>query len=105
MKIKVSIAQIKTESGNLEKNTNAILSAIEKAIEEESDIVVFCETAITGYAVSDLFLHNGFINHQLEFLYKKIVPFTIGKNITVVLGFVDRNGKEKDGFPCLYNSC
>jgi NAD+ synthase (glutamine-hydrolysing) len=105
MKVKVSMAQIRNITGDLQGNTERIFENIQKAIEDKSDIVVFCETAITGYACSDLFLHNGFISHQLEFLYKKIVPFTVGKNIMIVLGFVDRNGHEKDGFPSLYNSC
>lgn len=105
MKVKVSMAQIRCVTGDLQGNTERIVDAIQKAIDDKSDIVVFPETAISGYACSDLFLHYGFISHQLEFLYNKIVPFTIGKSITVVLGFVDRNGREKDGFPHLYNSC
>jgi NAD+ synthase (glutamine-hydrolysing) len=104
MKINVAMAQIKTCTGDLEGNTNKILKAIDEAIEQNADIVVFPETSITGYACADMFLHNGFITHQLEFVEKIIVPYTLGKKISVILGFVDRAGREKDGFPHLYNS-
>lgn len=105
MKLKVALAQIKTITGDLFANTNKILEAIQKAEESGADIVVLPETAISHYCCGDLFLHNGFINHQLEFLHKKIIPFTKDKNVCVLLGFVDRKGIEKDGFPILYNSC
>ena len=104
-KLKVSLAQIKVVTGDLSGNTDKIISAIQKAEDDLSDIVVFPEMCITGYACGDLFLHNGFISHQLEFLEKKIIPFTKDKHVTVVLGFADRYGKDKDGFPHLKNSC
>ena len=104
-KLKVSLAQIKVVTGDLLGNTEKIITAIQKAENEMSDIVVFPEMCITGYACGDLFLHNGFISHQLEFLEKKIIPFTKDKHVTVVIGFADRYGKDKDGFPHLKNSC
>lgn len=104
MEVRVTMAQINTRTGDLEGNTKKILAAIDEAVSQRSDVIVFPETAITGYACGDMFLHHGFIAHQLNFLDKVIVPYTAGKNIAVVLGFVDRNSKEPDGFPCLKNS-
>jgi NAD+ synthase (glutamine-hydrolysing) len=104
MKLKVTMAQIQVRTGDLDGNTKRILSAIDTAIEQGSDIVVFPETSVTGYACADMFLHNGFIAHQLEFVNKVIVPYTIGKKISVILGYVDKSGREKDGFPHLFNS-
>jgi NAD+ synthase (glutamine-hydrolysing) len=105
MKVKVAIAQIRTESGNLSENTDRILRDIERAELAGADIVAFPETSISSYCCGDMFLHNGFINHQLEFLEKKIIPFTENKKICVVLGFVDKMGRDKDGFPNMRNSC
>jgi NAD+ synthase (glutamine-hydrolysing) len=105
MKIKIALAQIKTITGDLEGNTNRIIRDIERAKSEGVDMVVFPETAISSYACGDMFLHSGFVRYQLDFLEKKIAPITEGSNITVVVGFVDKNGREKDGFPQLFNSC
>ena len=105
MELKVALAQIKVVSGDLEGNTNRILEGIQKAIDEKVDIVVFPETAITHYCCGDLFFHDSFIDKQLDYLYNKIIPFTIGQNICVVLGFIDKRGKSKDDYPILYNSC
>ncbi len=105
MNLKVALAQIKTVTGDLAGNTQRIVDGINRAIASGVDMVVFPETAITHYCCGDLFFHNGFINYQLDFLYKKIIPFTINKNICVVLGFVDKRGNEKDSYPILYNTC
>lgn len=105
MDLKIALAQIKTVTGDLDGNTNRILEGIKKAEDAGVDMVVFPETAISHYCCGDLFLHNGFINDQLDFLYKKIIPFTKDKKVCVLLGFVDKKGISKDGFPILSNSC
>jgi len=47
--MKVCIAQIKSEKGNVEKNIQNHLKFIERAIELNSDLVVFPELSITNY--------------------------------------------------------
>ena len=74
MKLKVTMAQIQVRTGDLDGNTKRILNAIDTAIEQNADIVVFPETSIKGYACADIFLDNGFKTPQLEFVEKIIGP-------------------------------
>lgn len=54
MKIKVCLAQIKPTLGNVKKNLEIMCSNIEKAIEEENNVIVFPELSLTGYLVKDM---------------------------------------------------
>lgn len=103
MKVKIAIAQIRTITGDLEGNTGRIVAGIEKAIAEKADIVLFPETAITGYCCGALFDHPHFIDYNLKFLEKNIVPI-VPKNLVVIVGFVDKYGTRRDGHPDIYNS-
>ena len=49
MKLKIAMAQIKPITGDLEGNTKKIIEAIEQAIIQEADIVVFLKTLTDGY--------------------------------------------------------
>jgi len=103
MKVKVSLAQIKTVTGDLSGNTDRIVDAINKAVEAGSDIVLFPETAITGYCCGALFNQEHFIDFNIKFLEKNIIPL-VPKNLVVIIGFVDKYGKTKDGYPEIRNS-
>ncbi|HWY35578.1 MAG TPA: nitrilase-related carbon-nitrogen hydrolase [Nitrosopumilaceae archaeon] len=103
MKIKVSLAQIKTVTGDLQGNTERISECIQKAIFDKSDVVLFPETAITGYCCGALFNQRHFIDFNIKFLEKNIVPF-VPDNLVVVIGFVDKYGTTKDGYPEIRNS-
>ena len=103
MKIKVSMAQIRNVTGDLQGNTERISKCIQKAIDDKSDIVLFPETAITGYCCGALFNQKHFIDFNIKFLEKNIVPF-VPENLVVVVGFVDKYGTTKDGYPEIRNS-
>jgi predicted amidohydrolase len=72
MSIKVSLAQIKPYLGNIDKNKELIISYIEKAIEEGSDLVVFPELALTGYSVKDMVPSVAGVPQEFYELSKKI---------------------------------
>jgi predicted amidohydrolase len=72
MSIKVSLAQIKPYLGNIDKNKDLIISYIEKAIEEGSDLVVFPELALTGYSVKDMVPSVAGVPQEFYELSKKI---------------------------------
>lgn len=97
--MKVTIGQINTTNGDIEGNVAKILSAIEKAKADDSDLIVFPEVCIHGYTSQDWFQDRDIIEHSLEPL-EKIVPATVG--ITAVVGTIrqndDKNGRR------LYNS-
>jgi NAD+ synthase (glutamine-hydrolysing) len=103
MKVKVAIAQIRTVTGDLGGNSDRIVAGIRKAIEEKADIVLFPETAITGYCCGSLFEHPHFIDYNIKFLEKNIVPI-VPKELVAIVGFVDKYGTRRDGTPDIYNS-
>ncbi len=90
--MKIALAQINTTVGDIEGNTQKIISIIKRT---KADIVVFPELSVTGYSPQDLLLNPNFIEKNLNAL-KEIAKNT--KNKSAIAGFVDRfNGK-------LYNS-
>lgn len=101
--LNIAIAQIKTSTGDLQGNTNRIVEAIKKGIDQKVDLLVFPELSISGYNCGMLFNEQHFIDYQLDFLYKVIVPL-VPVNMVVILGFVDCIGKRFDGTPEIQNS-
>ena len=92
--IRVSIAQINTSVGDLEANQSKIISYIEKARQDKSDVIIFPELTVTGYPPEDL-LHKTYFVDQNMASAEKIAEAT--KDICAVYGFVEsQNG--------LYNS-
>jgi len=93
--IKIAIAQINTTVGDLEGNSNKILSCVKEAGSRAVNLIVFPELSITGYPPEDLLLKPHFIKENLMCLDK--ISGEIG-DIVAVIGFVD----EKKGN--IYNS-
>lgn len=103
MKLKIALAQIRTVTGDLDGNTNRIINYINKSIKEKADIIVFPETAITGYCCGSLFDHPHFVKQNVEYLKEKIIPL-VPENMVAVIGFVKYNGVGPDNYPILHNS-
>lgn len=101
--MKLAIAQIATEPGDIEGNTKKIIKYINIAKKNKATIVVFPELSIPGYMSLDLMLHSKYIDDNLKAL-RKIVKFT--KNIFVIVGFIDcdKNKIGPDNTPIRYNS-
>lgn len=93
--MKVAMAQINSNLGDLEGNVEKIISYIKDAREKGADIVAFPEMAITGYPPLDLLHEKNFVRKNKDLL-EKIVDASEG--ISVIVGFVDYD-KEN-----LYNS-
>jgi len=87
--MRVTIGQINTTNGDFESNTASIIRAIEQAIRENSDLVVFPETCVQGYTSFDWFLDRDVQRCALEPL-QKIIEAT--KGITAVVGTVRPSG-------------
>ena len=87
--MRVTIGQINTTNGDFEANTARILSGIEQAKQENSDLVVFPETCIQGYTSLDWFLDRDVQRCALGPL-EKILPAT--KGITAIVGTVRPTG-------------
>ncbi len=91
--MKITIGQINTTNGDFEGNVAKILSAIEKAKQDGSDLIVFPEVVIHGYTSQDWFLDKDIIENADEHL-QKIVEAS--KGLTVIVGTIRRN-QETDG--------
>lgn len=101
--MKIAIAQISTDPGNIAGNSKKIINYIKKAREAKADMIIFPELTIPGYMSLDLMLHQKFVEENLKAL-QKISEHT--KNIMAVVGFIDQDKNKigPDGTPVRYNS-
>lgn len=101
--MKLAVAQISTDAGDIPGNTEKIINSIKKAKKENAKIVIFPELAIPGYMSLDLMLNPSFIEENLTAL-GEIIKST--KDMLVVVGFIDsdRNKIGPGGTAIKYNS-
>lgn len=91
---RITLAQIEVKSADLEGNTARIILAIDKAIEQKSDFIIFPELTVSGYNCGDLFEKDGFINdcrkkvHQIAEYCKNNC-----RNTVVIIGYPRQDGK------------
>jgi NAD+ synthase (glutamine-hydrolysing) len=64
--MKISIAQLNYHVGNFDKNGDLICSAIRKAKDEGSELVIFSELSVPGYPPLDMLDHADFVKRCLE---------------------------------------
>jgi len=95
MGLRLYLAQINPTVGDIKGNYRLILSHIEKAKNNDADLVIFPELALTGYPPEDLLLKDAFIKENIAYIekIKKAVS-----DITVIVGFANSSGGS------LYNS-
>lgn len=86
--MRVTIGQINTTSGDIDGNIAKIISAIEKARADGSDLIVFPEVCTHGYTSQDWFQDADIIESALEPL-QRIIPATTG--VTAVIGTIRPN--------------
>ncbi|MFC2149133.1 NAD+ synthase [Candidatus Auribacterota bacterium] len=93
--LRFAIAQINPTVGDLTGNIKKITHFINRAKENDVDVVAFPEQVVPGYPAEDLLFKKQFLDDNKRCL-RKIVPETSG--ISVVIGCI-RSGKGK-----VYNS-
>jgi NAD+ synthase (glutamine-hydrolysing) len=91
--LRLALCQINPVVGDIDGNLSKILSFTEKAVNENSEIIVFPELALTGFIPEDLLLYSAFINKSRQVL--EIIANKVDNFVVVGLPF-----REKD----LYNS-
>jgi NAD+ synthase (glutamine-hydrolysing) len=91
--MKVTIGQINSTNGDIAGNVKKIISAIEKAKSDGSDLIVLPELVTHGYTSQDWFQDPDIIQHALDPL-KEIIPATEG--ITAIVGTI-RPNEDNDG--------
>lgn len=93
--MKAYLAEVNTTPGDFEINYLRICHEIQIANKyDDVDVIVFPELTICGYLTRDLLYLDGFINNNIKYL-KKITEFgVIRSNLTIIVGYADRNYKE-----------
>ena len=88
MPFRVSIAQINPRSGDVRANAAKILAGIQRAREQECQLVVFPEMCLTGYCLDEkLLINRTFLRANKRILMEQIGPATQG--LAAVVGFLD----------------
>jgi NAD+ synthase (glutamine-hydrolysing) len=93
--MRLALAQINTVVGDLAGNRDRILARLEEALEEQADLVLFPELAVTGYPPEDLLLRPGFVR-AAERTLREIAAAVRGTAALVGFPHFDRD---------LYNAC
>lgn len=95
MDCKITLAQTNPSLGNLETNLAGHVDAIERAIAEGSDIILFPELSVTGYFLKDQTaeLAMGLDSETIASL------LSFSDRISIVVGFVERAPDDR-----IYNS-
>ncbi len=98
--LRICLAQLNFTVGDFEGNVSKILDAVKHAQENDADIVVFPELAITGYPPEDLLLKPQFIEKNIEALNHVVSEV---KDIVVVVGFVGVDEDIHNSAAVIYN--
>ncbi len=86
-RLRIAGAQIDLTVGDLEGNERKILEAMAWAKDQDADVLLLPELAITGYPPEDLVLHEGFVTENLAVLDRLAAA---SGRVAAVVGFVDR---------------
>jgi predicted amidohydrolase len=96
--MRVVLAQTAPRLGNIQKNLELHLQAIEKARKEKADLIVFPELSLTGYKLRDL-VETVAVDPDRSKEIRELKR--LSKDIALVFGFVEEREAEKGLF---YNS-
>lgn len=96
--MKIALAQTAPHLGDVRANLDVHLATIAKAKKTGAGLVVFPELSLTGYTLKDMAEEVGLDPFSSPAM-KKLIAASGG--ISVILGFVEENPKEKGVF---YNS-
>src|SRR5690606_4246103 len=75
--MKIALAQLNYHIGNFEANQKKIITAIQQAVLDKADLIVFAELAIGGYPAKDL-LRNAVFIEQCQRAVKEIATHCDG---------------------------
>ena len=84
----IALAQLNPVIGELTKNQNRIVSAIQRAKEQKADLILFPELATTGYPPEDLVVQDHFCE-AVEQSLQEIIRATQG--IVAIVGTLRRD--------------
>ncbi|MBI3788074.1 MAG: acyltransferase [Ignavibacteriales bacterium] len=86
MKCKVAVAQIDSKVGNLKDNLGHHIEAVDKAIKEKANVILFPELSLSGYTLRDLAWEIALDPHSDPLLNDLKEKST---SISIIAGFVE----------------
>ena len=89
--LRLALAQVNVTVGDLAGNLRRIEQGMREAAEQRAQIVAFPELALTGYPPEDLLLKPGVIRDNLSALDALTESTRHYKDLTVIVGFADRD--------------
>ncbi len=102
--LRIALAQLNVTVGDIAGNADLILDWSRRAADAEAQLVLFPETALTGYPVEDLALRQSFIaesRRSVDRLADRLAADGLGE-LVVVVGYLDRTDEPdhpKGGHP------
>jgi NAD+ synthase (glutamine-hydrolysing) len=100
--VRIALAQVDTCVGDLDGNTQTVLTWTRAAAQAGADLVAFPEMCLTGYPIEDLALRASFrrgAEHALQAVAEQLRAEGLGE-IAVVVGTVgERAPRRHDGAP------
>ena len=84
---RVALAQVNPTVGDIPGNTRRIIDDIQRAREQQADLIAFPELCITGYPPEDLLYKDSFL-HDVEDALQEVIRAS--SDIAVVAGFPER---------------
>jgi len=98
--MRIAVAQLDYTIGAFEANLVAMTVAVERARQQNTDLVVFTELATAGYPPGDLLERRDFVDDNLAQLGR--IARLSDDRLGILVGFVDRN--ESGAGKALYNA-
>lgn len=98
----IALGQLNFMVGDIDANTQKVISAAQQAFEQGADVIVFPELALLGYPPEDLLLRPSValrIERALQTLARELP-----KNLYTVVGFPRAAESENGNTPTIYNS-
>jgi len=98
--MRIAVAQLDYTIGAFEANLEAMTVAVERARQQNADLVIFTELATVGYPPGDLLERRDFVDRNLAQLGR--IACLSDDRLGILVGFVDRN--ESGAGKALYNA-
>ncbi|BBE31878.1 putative glutamine-dependent NAD(+) synthetase [Tepiditoga spiralis] len=102
MRVRIAISQINQIVGNYEENYKKIITSIEEAHNNKSDIIIFPELTLNGYPPEDLILKTQYLKKSKLYI-NKIIEYSKNKNILIAFGAVDWDVETYNSAFIVYN--
>ncbi len=88
--MKFALAQLNFHVGNFEGNLEKMKKAIDRALEEQADLLIFPELAVTAYPPRDFLEFDDFIERSYR-VVKELAKYGGEKGVGVIVGAPERN--------------